>query len=1051
MYDPSADRSSRLLVITGVTFQVYGEGVLNFGAPLSLGDTCGLQVSRVEQVQGRPRKQNANLIDGHIHNIEERIAMLKRMNKEQDECAVRLDCAQGTLDALDANITLVMQELNGLERDVDKLRELDSHDVDVHVDVGAYMDIEGEASGSKTLLSSLVIVNEGQLILSDHEIPSERAQDELVVHNKWGGVANLSRIAVVSKYIKDGSGEHGAGYCGMYCCSHGFRLVNQGDAYMDDLLLIRDWEQEAACSDALSQHRGLAVENSRNAVAVDRTVSGLRLRLGEINTSLFEQIGPSIESKSPQSSIVVYVPGGEEKFEWKDLQAGGALSRLRKKNSEFGIWVLAADMSAMKGYLNASNVSIVVPEASAPVPIAMELHSNGSIMCEARCAFASSVYVRGQWALSGDGPLVIESSSSFHVGSRYAAPLQPRLRSGGVAIVRGILRLCELADEDHPSYAVGSIRFSMMRMESSSAELDLCDGDYRQVGGKYVLNAPSVVEGNIEVLGGHLWGTGRIMGNLTLAASAIADLSMTRNFALDPSSTLRALQVAGSVAASEGSTLHFTAHAENTNGQAGGLRLYGPMLSSHGSMQLLGTIVVMWRWLGSDEINISGASEPLVLASSPSLTGSWQHQQQRRVGKAPVFQAAISSQQDSFQGQVRNQSLVAHFVGCISGSAGTHTCSPCGAGSFSKRWLGVLPLICRQCPVGYFQNTAGRDGCVACHPGTYTNLSGSIACSACPSGQVSSGANASCKTCREGEYPDEAAAACLTCPLGKYLPAGTHHCEQDPATLYEEEIITEDLSSISNSSSSSSPTGPTEVHQQIPQGTPGDLPFGYLLGLGVLGFVTLGTGLACCGCGDLKCYQRTSHLRRMLPSSQPREPTTHRAWNLRKLDSIAKGSDEVLKRFVHLREEGVSKSLGAVVLSASYSVSGSEFAEKDACFKMAAPLLTGPADPTETEVESEDASRMKFARGDGGFLAKNDIYLGDAAAWAVTEVAGGETEVDGECFVEQAKDEDSADWEEHFDEQYGLPYFFHVPSATSVWEKPACLARYACFFGGLYN
>ena len=314
------------------------------------------------------------------------------------------------------------------------------------------------------------------------------------------------------------------------------------------------------------------------------------------------------------------------------------------------------------------------------------------------------------------------------------------------------------------------------------------------------------------------------------------------------------------------------------------------------------------------------------------------------------------------------------------------------------------------------------------------NESGAVACRACPSGQVSLGANESCKACPEGTYPAQTAATCLSCSTGKHVLPGQYRCEQDDPPSYVANPTNGDIGSSSSSSSSSQ----KKDSQPAAEGTSfANLPLGYVLGLGILAVAAFGTGVACCGCTDMSCCQRTtSHLRRLIPSSRKQEPAAHRAWDLRKLDSITHGSDEVLRRFVRLKEGEASKSLGAVVLSASYAISGDEIADKNACFDKAGRLVVvsddsyGPADSMNMIGETSgphDASRQ----------VPDDDPAGDSAAGAAKlddSIGGKEEEVE-----KKVQKTEGDDWEEHFDDHHELPYFFHVPSQTSVWERPACL------------
>ena len=639
------DQSVPPCISSGVTVKVRGEGSLHFDAPFELRANCGMDLGPSVQLRGRSRKQHANEVDNLLRSIEASTSKLTAMREEQERCSAQLDCTADRVAALDTNITALAQDTSERKREVDDRRKLNSYDYDIRIQHGAYMATQEGGGGVATRIGSLVVQNRGRLSLSYYEISSEKPQDELVVRNV-GGAVNLSGILVLSKHIRDSSREDAVEYCGAYCCSHGLRLVNgeNSDARVTDMRLSQDQAQLAACSEKPGPHRGLSVENSGNLVAVDHSavISILHLNLGHVNKSIYEQVGPSIESRSKENACMsVYGLGADEKFELCGMRDGDTVSQLGRKDSGLRQWALAAEASSLTGNMNASNVTISVP-AAAPVAMSMELHSNGTIVCEAQCAFASSVDVRGQWALAGGVPLVIESSSVFRIGSKQPSDKHPRLQSSGAATIRGKLQLCDPTDPNDHLHGVGTITFPNIYLSSSSAELVLCDGQYRQTAGGYSLRAESVVEGNVEVLSGHVRGTGRIIGNLSLAAFSTADLSATRSLAIDASSPRRMLHVAGDLVAAQGSTLRLTTHLKNTNGQSAGLWFQGPLISSQHSMQLLGRIVVLWKWEGSDKINISSPAEPLLLASSPFLTGSWRGQ---RRGEEVMLEAGNVKQE----------------------------------------------------------------------------------------------------------------------------------------------------------------------------------------------------------------------------------------------------------------------------------------------------------------------------------------------------------------------------------------------------------------------
>jgi len=160
------------------------------------------------------------------------------------------------------------------------------------------------------------------------------------------------------------------------------------------------------------------------------------------------------------------------------------------------------------------------------------------------------------------------------------------------------------------------------------------------------------------------------------------------------------------------------------------------------------------------------------------------------------LEAVMLSKQLAFQGIADAQDLRALFVGCTSGTAGTHTCDSCGAGKFSRRNNDVLPLKCNPCPSGHYQEASGQDTCVACAQGTYVTNLGSSFCLVCEKGyyQGAEGQN-TCMNCEQGKYSDTTgASSCLACPTGQIQAlTGSSSCTACGPGTYSDENATECL------------------------------------------------------------------------------------------------------------------------------------------------------------------------------------------------------------------------------------------------------------------
>ena len=325
----------------------------------------------------------------------------------------------------------------------------------------------------------------------------------------------------------------------------------------------------------------------------------------------------------------------------------------------------------------------------------------------------------------------------------------------------------------------------------------------------------------------------------------------------------------------------------------------------------------------------------------------------------PRLQASVHAQQRAFRGEViydgpaHTHRVVALFHGCPSGTKGTHTCTNCDPGEFSKRGAAhvpptrdMLPLICRPCPPGQYQDRAGQDACIECPAGKYADgIDLAFTCTSCPLGTVQGEPGGSgCRGCEAGKYADAASTSCLRCAAMTFSTANATHCQLCPSATEQE--VTRDERGGSGSEGRRDEGGgeagegggaaevPVACQQPVVLDTAGStrdaaggeqeaegretdkeeeevqkgMPLGYLLGLGMLGLLSLGAGAGLCGCGcfDASCCQRSRSniIRRLLPSAQKEdEPPTRSRWKLDKLEAISEGTDEVLLRTVALHDD----------------------------------------------------------------------------------------------------------------------------------------------------
>lgn len=318
-------------------------------------------------------------------------------------------------------------------------------------------------------------------------------------------------------------------------------------------------------------------------------------------------------------------------------------------------------------------------------------------------------------------------------------------------------------------------------------------------------------------------------------------------------------------------------------------------------MQLFGRIVLARLWSrvegvpDQDTINITDAPARILLAYAPTLTGTWQTtaipkrtsaiRERRHIPSSRaaaetanwaaelagegitmdamfrsaagvargeslanlgdsagtvVIESPVAAQEETILAEAFSRGITARFVGCMSGSSGTHTCSLCGPGSFSKRTSDILPLICEPCPTGHStKNRAGQQKCEPCPPGTFANATGAWACSACPPGHAQPIAGSSvCRLCPSGSLDGggsgnsgEGAVDCQNSVFAVSEPPEPDDSMEEETARIEASTAT-DHGSLTDSAS-----------------VFGSVPFGYWVGMAFVGMVFVGAGLC------LLCYE----------------------------------------------------------------------------------------------------------------------------------------------------------------------------------------------------
>lgn len=493
-----------------------------------------------------------------------------------------------------------------------------SEDRDVDIIIGAYLYVNKSTDQFRATIRNLMIRNYGKLLLSGVEAQSSQNESNAVagfkpstvVYNKKNDCSSRNnrdtnfplsyceRRAVISEVVLDPL--------------HNFKIVNDNVLELHDLILKPLPFRMGMSANNMDVCSQLSVQNFGVLSVFDRRAMQLHIGRASWNDTSAREYGPCIESKAISSTMTVSRRGTNQKF----LVTKLATSSKIELTSTYGIlaWALftANDIAGTttEPMLSAWNLNISVPPDAAPVRVVLELSDTGNIICGALCTFCKDVTVRGNWQVNGDGALLVDQSSTFRLSKpddRTAVSLLSNIK----LIVLGKFYLCAATGS---TSARGYVKFSAVYINSTEAELHFCDS---------VKNGADVqqgtVEGDIHVLKGRLKGTGRVVGNVDLAASATADLTTSQELATN-------MDVTGTFTAQEGSILRFSARLKNINNTGPGLSAMVSSIFAQTSMRLYGRIVVEWIWIGSNEIQIADAPSPITLAHSVNLMGSWQLQ-----------------------------------------------------------------------------------------------------------------------------------------------------------------------------------------------------------------------------------------------------------------------------------------------------------------------------------------------------------------------------------------------------------------------------------------
>jgi len=109
------------------------------------------------------------------------------------------------------------------------------------------------------------------------------------------------------------------------------------------------------------------------------------------------------------------------------------------------------------------------------------------------------------------------------------------------------------------------------------------------------------------------------------------------------------------------------------------------------------------------------------------------------------------------------------------GKTASPYCSPCAAG----RHLITETKLCRDCPAGWKQETAGQNRCDSCTEGYYQKDERQAFCFPCIPGKYNNKKNqAQCKLCDVNEYANMTnETSCRRCDVGKESLAGSSSCQ----------------------------------------------------------------------------------------------------------------------------------------------------------------------------------------------------------------------------------------------------------------------------------
>ncbi len=177
-------------------------------------------------------------------------------------------------------------------------------------------------------------------------------------------------------------------------------------------------------------------------------------------------------------------------------------------------------------------------------------------------------------------------------------------------------------------------------------------------------------------------------------------------------------------------------------------RASNSVLWIQGSFEALSTLVMIFGVRITNMNQTQSSSDRIIVSESALLRGdirttwTWQGTQTQTL-YSPVSYSLISYHSSSImtganttaltsQGvdtlalrrNITSTSYSVEFVGCPDGYQGTHICSPCSSGRWSVRANNSLPLMCRDCPVGRYQDAVMQSACKLCTPGNMADTPG---------------------------------------------------------------------------------------------------------------------------------------------------------------------------------------------------------------------------------------------------------------------------------------------------------------------------------------